>query len=82
MSAVAYRTATPSYKTVHWRLSRERGPASAHDCEDCGRPAEEWAFDEPTGHSDDLSRYAPLCCSCHARRDGRVERFPRRRKRR
>jgi hypothetical protein len=52
------------YKGVHHRLRRLRGPARDHLCA-CGEQAAEWAFDEPTGFSNDLSRYRPECQSCH-----------------
>ena len=57
-----------SYKGLHDRLVRVRGKASSHTCV-CGEPAHDWAFDEPEGHSTDLSRYAPLCRSCHLLKD-------------
>lgn len=56
------------YRTVHVRLHTERGAASAHLCL-CGASAAEWAFDEPTGYSTDLSRYTPMCRPCHRKAD-------------
>lgn len=72
---VGLRTITPAYPTVHARLRRERGNASAHPCATCGGPAKDWAFDnaEPklidpisgSAYFHDLDRYIPLCRSCH-----------------
>lgn len=58
-----------TYHAVHKRLAAERGAASDYTCELCDNEAEEWAFDEPTGYSTDLSRYRPLCVPCHRRAD-------------
>ena len=40
-----------SYQTAHKRVQSERGPAAAHPCVDCRRPAEEWSYthDDPSG---------------------------------
>lgn len=63
-----------SYNAVHIRLRRQRGPAKAHACVDCGRTAAHWSYDlsDPNekrsteGHySTELSRYVPRCVSCH-----------------
>jgi len=56
-------------EAVHLRLRRERGRASEYACVDCGEAAEEWSFDEPSGYSVDLSRYAPRCIRCHREHD-------------
>lgn len=61
-----------AYSTIHNALQRERGYASAHACVKCGEQARDWAFDEPTGFSTDLSRYSPLCRSCHLIKDRRI----------
>jgi hypothetical protein len=64
------------YGGLHDRLRRTRGSASAHACQHCAQPAEEWAYDhtDPQEHWDrgqnlpystDFSRYIPLCKSCH-----------------
>lgn len=57
------------YAAVHQLLKRDRGRASEHPCIDCGETAQEWSFDQPTGHSTDLSRYHARCRRCHARFD-------------
>lgn len=38
-----------SYGTAHVRVAWQRGKASLHDCVDCGRKAEQWAYnhDDP-----------------------------------
>lgn len=66
-----WRTETPSQSAVHDRLRRVRGRAADHPCIDCGGQARDWAFEEPSGYSTDLSRYHPRCRSCHAKQDGR-----------
>jgi len=63
----------PTRAAVHYRLKSTRGLASEHVCE-CGRQAMDWAFDEPAGFSGDLSRYRPLCRSCHTKADMTPER--------
>lgn len=57
------------YLSLHKRLERERGSASALSCVACGEQARDWAFDEPRGWSTDLSRYSPMCRPCHAEKD-------------
>lgn len=67
-----------SYTGMHARLRYLRGAASAHTCSRCSRQAQHWAYD----HSDpaeivvggrvyslDLTRYVPMCSSCHRRYD-------------
>ena len=70
-----------SYEAVHYRLRRDRGPASAYPCsaEGCPLDAREWSWDH-TGEGRegvgsrgnrltwglDLQTYRPLCIS-HAR---------------
>lgn len=34
-----------TYEAVHKRLRETRGPASAHPCTICGKPAQQWAYD-------------------------------------
>lgn len=58
-----------SYSALHTRIRHQRGWATEHPCAECGEPANEWAFDEPTGYSTDLSRYRPLCYICHRKAD-------------
>jgi len=72
----------PKYITVHKRLERTRGKATAHLCVDCSKQASEWSYNnDPEGalvnewrgrnslYSTDLSRYNPRCLSCHRQRD-------------
>lgn len=69
----------PSYTSVHQRMRRIRGKASAHQCVHCTSGAAQWAYDysDPiqyvTGsglaYSSDVSRYIPLCVECHRRHD-------------
>jgi hypothetical protein len=67
-----------SYANAHQRLKRRRGRPSAHACQKCGRPAEDWAYDhldpderqDPKGpYSLDPAYYMPLCRVCHRRFD-------------
>ena len=58
----------PDYHRAHYALRRDLGKASDHTCP-CGKRAQDWAFDEPTGFSEDPSRYTALCRGCHRRLD-------------
>jgi hypothetical protein len=68
-----------SYFGVHVRLHRVRGPAAAHPCRHCDKPAYEWCYDhgDPDERRDedgrvyslDLARYLPLCRPCHRKFD-------------
>jgi hypothetical protein len=68
----------PSYATAHLRVRAQRGPASDHECVECGRPAEQWSFigdavapttlRAPGGYLYSLRPsldYAPRCRRCH-----------------
>ena len=70
------------YSGAHQRLRKERGPASAHPCADCGSPAAQWSYNradpnekanEYRGvavvYSTDPSQYEPRCVPCHKRFD-------------
>jgi hypothetical protein len=74
--------AKPAYVTIHARLRRSKGKATNYGCTACGRQAETWAYqggcpdevrDPRTGspYTADLSRYAPMCASCHKKFDYR-----------
>lgn len=67
-----------SYNAVHLRIAKERGPASGRNCEDCGRPADDWSYnrsgvseitelrgDYLVVFSTDTSQYDPRCKRCH-----------------
>ena len=69
-----------TYNTVHQRLQRLYGSASAHVCASCGASAEQWAYDHTatdekrdkwTGclFSTDPLKYQPMCRPCHRRFD-------------
>ncbi len=70
---IDWRLPVPTYKAVHFRLGRDRGPARNHLC-GCGKQAEHWAY-QHTGemitdesgktYSADLKDYSPMCRSCH-----------------
>lgn len=82
------RVYSTTYRAVHKRVQRLRGRASNHPCGNCGKAAEEWAYDHSdpapltgaTGgrrstaaeYSADPARYVPLCKPCHSRRDRRA----------
>ena len=76
----------PSYKAVHTRLRKARGPAKDHVCP-CGAQAFDWAYDHTDPeerhrlvkiagreyemtYSQKLEHYRPLCRKCHRRLDG------------
>jgi len=71
-----------TYKAVHDRLRRTRGPAAAFRCHVCWHAAKQWAYDhtdpaelteifrgKTLTYSASLARYIPLCRSCHAQVD-------------
>lgn len=73
--SASWRGDDVSYFAVHQRLRRTRGNASAHVCP-CGQPARQWSYVYRDGEpyvamqfSTDLTRYRPLCESCHKRYD-------------
>lgn len=64
------------YGGQHHIIRNVRGPADAHQCQRCDRPAIHWAYDhtDPDERRDsrrggpyslDPYRYMPLCGSCH-----------------
>lgn len=76
--AQSLRTDVPTYRTLHTWLTRQRGPASSHECVACGDTAQHWAFDNRTDmlgtlfcpttgfpYSTNLNRYVPKCLPCH-----------------
>ncbi|MBL8926326.1 MAG: hypothetical protein JNM77_08805 [Pseudonocardia sp.] len=67
------------YAATHLAIRRARGAASGHTCA-CGAPAREWAYDNADpdelvdpgsgcAYSRDITRYRPLCASCHRHLD-------------
>lgn len=74
------RTYSTTYRAVHARVQRERGPATQKQCAHCGGQAHHWAYDRtdpsplkgttprgiPAEYSADANRYAPLCRRCHS----------------
>ena len=67
-----------TYATAHDRVARARGKASTYRCEVCDRPARDWAYtytdpeeivEDGRPYSLDVSRYAPMCKSCHRLHD-------------
>lgn len=65
---VALETNSPEYKRVHKELYETFGLASGNDCEKCGKPARDWAWDGE-GDPMDISNYMTLCRSCHRLKD-------------
>ncbi len=66
-----------AHRVFHDHLRKERGPASAQTCVDCGGPAKEWSWNggslEDYGSKtfvDDFDQYEPRCQPCHRRKDG------------
>jgi HNH endonuclease len=66
-----------AYDRAHLRVVRLWGKARLYPCIECGRPAQDWAYDgtDPTGEG--VKRkysiwpefYMPMCHRCHLRRD-------------
>lgn len=79
-----------SYGGAHERVSVLWGPASRHECVECGVTAKDWAYDgtDPTqlygkswASSETWSFYSafpefymPMCARCHRRRDSAIVR--------
>lgn len=67
------REASPTYVSVHSRLSFDRGPARLYRCVGCGERAAHWAYDhkdpnelvDGSPFSVDQSHYVPMCPRCH-----------------
>lgn len=67
------------YGGAHDRLKRERGPAAAHPCTECGQKSYQWSYDhmdpeelvDPRGYYYSLepTHYVPRCASCHRKHD-------------
>lgn len=78
-SVLCRRAEIVGYSAAHTRVRVERGPAAAHACVDCGKPAQHWSYchsdpnelisTEPGAfglpYSCDSSYYAPRCVQCH-----------------
>jgi hypothetical protein len=73
-----------TYATAHKRVHKARGRAKDHTCAECPKVAAHWSYDhsDPNeardhrgmAYSADISRYRPLCISCHKKFD--MRRFP------
>jgi len=61
---------TISYFGLHKRVSRARGPASAHQCVRCPAQAAHWATVHGETGTDIWADYVPMCVSCHRKYDG------------
>lgn len=79
---MAHRLATDqlTYKSLHCRLSRDRGKASAHTCvkhAEAGidKQALDWAQVHGTDGTDIWADYLPLCRRCHMRYDADARPF-------
>ena len=80
------RTYSTTYRAVHRRVHRERGPAAEQACAHCAGQAHHWAYDHtdprplvgttPRGivaeYSADVTRYIALCRRCHSIFDRRT----------
>lgn len=67
-----------TYATAHARVARSRGKASEYLCDLCPRRASDWAYnytdpeelaEDGRPYSLDVTRYAPMCKSCHRLHD-------------
>lgn len=66
---------TMKYRSAHLLVNRVRGSASQFDCIECGKQAQEWAYDhrasdeladeEGRPYSCNPEHYDPMCKSCH-----------------
>lgn len=77
-----HRTDEVSYSAVHDRLRSDLGPASRHQCTDCGSTAHHWSYDHTAdderheligrclvAYSVSQDHYSPRCVPCHKRYD-------------
>lgn len=73
-----------AYRTVHFRLAKQRGPAREYLCADCGKVAAHWSYDgtdpnesiDPStgcAYSVDLDCYQARCVKCHAAYDNSLK---------
>lgn len=76
---VSWQGDNVQYGGIHCRLRSHRGLASSHACVDCGKPAQQWAYDhkdpneliqqdgkcQGLPYSTNLEHYEPKCISCH-----------------
>lgn len=83
----AHRCDNPTYSAAHDRIRTDCGPASLHQCQDCGNRAAHWSYDHEdpdemhemigstlVAYSANQSHYAPRCVPCHKRYDlGRLD---------
>lgn len=80
-----WRGDAASYEALHERITHDRGRAAMHRCVQCDSPANEWAYNytdlnpaiDNKGrlYSFDVSRYNPMCRSCHRRMDRTYRNF-------
>lgn len=64
----------PSYLTLHKRVYRGRGKASAQRCITCPEPTRDWAQVHDTDGTNIWAHYMPMCRRCHFRYDRVTER--------
>lgn len=66
------------YNAVHTRIRTLNGPASSHECADCGMPAQHWSYNhccDEEAHSTEgpychhPEHYEPRCVPCHKLHD-------------
>jgi hypothetical protein len=62
----------PSTLTLHKRIHRKHGPASAQSCVDCGSQAKDWSLKKGHEYSDSIEDYEPRCRSCHVIHDDKL----------
>lgn len=73
----------PGYRAAHARVKRVHGPASRHECVECGGRAAHWSYDHedpderyalgysrnPVAYSAKTEHYQARCVPCHKRYD-------------
>ena len=81
------RTETPTYVTAHRWIWDANGPAAEHECVQCGKTAQDWAYDgeDPLEviaqfthkglvYSLNPNHYKPMCKKCHCAFDAELRR--------
>lgn len=81
------RTEAPTYATAHSWIWDTKGPAAEHQCVQCGKTAQDWAYDgedplevvaqfthKGLAYSLNPDHYQPMCKPCHSAFDAQARR--------